>query len=80
MPEPVSPETITTWLASSAAAISSRRAETGSASGNVIGGSGLTGRGGRGGRGGRVVGDRPVADFHRIQPAADLDHRRRLAV
>ncbi|MDT4836535.1 hypothetical protein FQZ97_702390 [compost metagenome] len=50
LPEPVSPDTITTWLASSAAAISSRRAETGRASGNVIGGSGLTARGGRGGR------------------------------
>ena len=43
LPEPVSPQTMTTWWAPSAAAISSRRAETGSASGNSIGGSRVVG-------------------------------------
>ncbi len=38
-PEPVSPATITTWLSRIAAAISSRRAETGNSSGYVIAGS-----------------------------------------
>ncbi len=38
LPEPVSPQTMTTWLPDSACAISSRRAETGSDSGKVIGG------------------------------------------
>ena len=43
-PEPVSPLTITTWCDASAAAISSRRAETGNSSGNSMAGSGcLTG-------------------------------------
>ncbi|MNY29535.1 hypothetical protein D3C86_1635840 [compost metagenome] len=53
LPEPVSPDTMTTWLACSAAAISSRRAETGSASGKVISGSGLARRTGRAGRSAR---------------------------
>ena len=53
LPEPVSPETITTWWASSACAISSRRADTGKASGKVISGSGLARRTGWGGLGGR---------------------------
>ena len=38
LPEPVSPQTMTTWCARSACAISSRRGETGSDSGKVIGG------------------------------------------
>ncbi len=33
LPEPVSPETITTWFSAMARAISARRAETGSSSG-----------------------------------------------
>ncbi|WP_247709275.1 hypothetical protein [Ralstonia solanacearum] len=41
LPEPVSPLTITTWCAAMAWAISSRRAETGSASGKAIGGTAL---------------------------------------
>ena len=36
LPDPVSPQTMTTWWARMAAAISSRRAETGSDSGNSI--------------------------------------------
>ena len=61
LPEPVSPQTMTTWCSPSARMISSRRPETGSDSGNSIGGIGLAGTGGRGaawrgrrgGRGGR---------------------------
>ncbi|WP_377152845.1 hypothetical protein ACFJIX_16580 [Roseateles sp. UC29_93] len=65
LPEPVSPQTITTWCSASARMISSRRPETGSDSGNSIGGIGVAGaagrrgpawRGGRGGRGGREGG------------------------
>src|SRR3569832_334405 len=41
LPEPVSPDTITTWFFFSASAISCRRPETGNSSGKVIGGSGL---------------------------------------
>lgn len=41
LPEPVSPETMITWLSSKALAISARRPETGKSSGYVIGGSGL---------------------------------------
>lgn len=41
LPEPVSPLTITTWCAATARAISSRRAETGNASGKLIGGTAL---------------------------------------
>ena len=40
LPEPVSPQTITTWCSAMALAISSRRADTGSASGNRMAGSG----------------------------------------
>jgi len=36
LPDPVSPETITTWWSRMAAAISARRAETGSSSGYVM--------------------------------------------
>src|SRR5574341_408450 len=45
LPEPVSPPTMTTWCSARARSISSRRAETGSASGKVIAGSGLAVRG-----------------------------------
>ncbi|MEK8226621.1 hypothetical protein NKG05_11790 [Oerskovia sp. M15] len=38
MPDPVSPATITTWFSAMALAMSSRRAETGSCSGYVMGG------------------------------------------
>jgi hypothetical protein len=36
LPEPVSPQTITTWFAAMAVVISSRRADTGRDSGNVM--------------------------------------------
>src|SRR6218665_1684530 len=45
LPEPVSPQTMMTWCSDSARAMSSRRLETGSDSGKVIGGSGLAGGG-----------------------------------
>ncbi|MNN85639.1 hypothetical protein D3C81_2029560 [compost metagenome] len=41
LPDPVSPETMITWLSIKALAISSRRPETGKSSGYVMGGSGL---------------------------------------
>ena len=41
LPEPVSPQTITTWWFWMACAISSRRPETGSDSGKVMGGTGV---------------------------------------
>src|SRR4051812_41981404 len=40
-PEPVSPDTMMTWCARSASAISRRRPDTGSSSGKAMGGSGL---------------------------------------
>jgi len=36
LPDPVSPQTMTTWCAAIAAMISSRRADTGKAGGNSI--------------------------------------------
>ena len=41
LPEPVSPQTMTTWCSRMARAISSRRAETGNDSGKVMGGTAL---------------------------------------
>src|SRR6218665_3684796 len=47
LPEPVSPQTMMTWCSDRACAMSSRRLETGSDSGKLMGGSGLATMGDR---------------------------------